>query len=163
MADDGSIRLLRWIEKYHPRNANLIREAINELMCHLSKFEFILKDDTFEGVKTQINSVNFERTCPDVIDYILVIFDKNDPLKFQVSFGSKEKSEPFEWIRAGSFVKRKSDSVSAKWWGAGWISFSSEQDFKRDWKKFLTNTGDIQDFLAGKGERGFVRARTIGG
>jgi hypothetical protein len=163
MVDGKNIGLLRWVGKYHPNNVNIIKEAIVKLSSEMLKIGFFLNDNTFEGVKTQINSVNFERSSSGNVDYILVIFDRHDPMKFQVAFGLKRGSDPFEWIRAGNLVKRKSDAISAKWWGAGWFSLSKEQSFKKDWMKFLTSISDIENFLAGEGERGFVRASTIGG
>lgn len=157
------IKVFRWIKKYFPNRHAIISSSFKKTQDLLAKYDFYVTDSPVDGVITQVNCLNFERKRKDEFDFIEIIFDKNEPFRFQVSFGTKKLDLTHTWITSGCLSKENSDSMSARWWGARRIGILKEASFHRDWDKLDDSLIKVVEFLSTGNVAGFIVRRVIGG
>lgn len=97
--------------------------------CLRESFEaagFCLVEKTFDGSGAPAHSLNLERSdSSGVTDYVVITFDKQHHLRFQVIFGSKEACPPYRWAKSGALVRKSGSELDKhKWWGAKWSSLN---------------------------------------
>lgn len=162
MNDAKNIRLLKWIRKYYPKNNELINKKIEIISTKLILYGFVLNEYMIEGGKTPINSINFERKLSELTEFIMIIFDKRNPLRFQVLIGAKLSLSPYRWEKAACLARKRSENMNHRWLGASLFSISKERKFCFYFEKFVESIEDIDEFLSSGKERGLVFALSIG-
>lgn len=112
----------RWVATANQKRVLTLERAITSVVPQFERAGFQWVDKSFDCERVPVHTVNLEReVVPGQIDFVQLIFDKRHVARFQLIFGSKEKDPPHRWVRSGALVwKKRSESVSYKWWGARW-------------------------------------------
>jgi hypothetical protein len=152
-------KIERWLQRSYPGCCEVLRDAISLVENDLKSLGYVEKDTTFDGLGVPLNTLNFEKPVDDGVAFIEIILDKREPLRFQVSFGVRQKEPPNEWIRAGAFAKNAQGTMSSKWWGAMWYSISGERSFRKDWAVLNSNLRNIDTFLVTGKSQGYILSR----
>lgn len=154
--------LSRWLKRSAPDNFEAIRNALVNLVTQSENYGFTMRNRTFEGMSTQVNSLNLERGTESATAFIDIIFDKREIFRFQTNFGLRSSNEPYQWKRSGTLSKDRTGSMNSRWWGAGWLPFLKEKAFRRDWNIMENNLSSIIAFLETGAKSGHVFERSIG-
>lgn len=121
----------RWISRGHPEISKEFVGALEVLLPVLERYGFRWVEKAFDTDQMPANIVNLERYPEsDIIDYVLLVFDKERQRRFQLLFGKKGKVPPHPWIRAGALVwKTGSELLKYKWWGPAWWEINKSAAF----------------------------------
>lgn len=123
------MNFIRWANTAGNDQKELLLLAANKLVPLFEIDGFQWSNKSFEYGNVPANTIHLEREyVMDQIDFVSIIFDKYYRTRFQIAFGTKQKSSPHNWVRAGALVWKKVDeSIKFKWWGAKWWNINKSK------------------------------------
>lgn len=147
MAIEEKKFFIKWVRRGSIRYQAIMEKAVQALVPSIERHGFTWVERRYDGYRAQANSISFERTRDDAVDFIYVIFDSRRRLKFQVLLGSKCLTPPHDWIRSGSVVWRRKEHDKYKWWGPKWWMMCRRKNFMCSVQRVVKIVPRANEFL----------------